>query len=145
MVQWIRSLSFKQISFKLRNTILGFKSSQCKSTKILTCKSSFLVFIYGVLQGDNFVVGYFYILILIIFLFGIPCWYNVFSFQIKTNRGIFLSFTRISRKSQVNHPSLRMHDLLEILEHAFSLLGGFFQYTYNYLFYNNMCKVVVFN
>ena len=29
--------------------------------KILTCKSSFLVFIYGVLQGDNFVVGYFYI------------------------------------------------------------------------------------
>ena len=35
-----------------------------------------------------------------------------------------------------------MHDLLEILEHALSLLGGFFQYTYNYMFYNNMCKVL---
>ena len=38
-----------------------------------------------------------------------------------------------------------MHDLLEILEHAFSLLDGFFQYTYNYMyiFFNNMCNIVV--
>ena len=44
-------------------------------------------------------------------------------------------------------PSLRMHDLLEILEHAFSLLDGFFQYTYAYMFYNNICicQIVVFN
>ena len=41
-------------------------------------------------------------------------------------------------------PSLRIHDLLEILEHAFSLLDGFFQYTYNYMFFNNMCNIVVF-
>ena len=38
-----------------------------------------------------------------------------------------------------------MHDLLKILEHAFSLLYGFFQYTYNYMFYNNMCEVAIFN
>ena len=41
-------------------------------------------------------------------------------------------------------PSLRMHDLLEMLQHAFSLLDGFIQYTYNYMFYNNMCNVVFF-
>ena len=34
--------------------------------------------------------------------------------------------------------------LLQILEHAFSLYDEFSQYTYNYMFHNNMCKVVVF-
>ena len=38
-----------------------------------------------------------------------------------------------------------MHELLEILEHAFSLLDEFFQYTYNYMFYKSMREVVVFN
>ena len=38
-----------------------------------------------------------------------------------------------------------MHDLLEILDHAFSYLDGFFQYTYTYMFLNNMCNIVVFN
>ena len=35
-----------------------------------------------------------------------------------------------------------MHDLLKILEHAFSILDGLFKYTgtYNYMFYNNMCE-----
>ena len=42
-------------------------------------------------------------------------------------------------------PSLRMHDLLEIFDHAFSLLDGYFQYKYEYMFYNNMCNVVVLN
>ena len=37
-----------------------------------------------------------------------------------------------------------MHDyILEILEHAFSLFDGFFQYTYNYMFFNIMCNIVV--
>ena len=31
-----------------------------------------------------------------------------------------------------------MHDLLEISEHALSLLDGFFQYTHDYMFCNNM-------
>ena len=38
-----------------------------------------------------------------------------------------------------------MRDFLEILEHAFSLYDGFFQYTYNNMFFNNMCNIVVFN
>ena len=40
-----------------------------------------------------------------------------------------------------------MHDLLKILEHAFSILDGLFKYTgtYNYMFYNNMCEIVIFN
>ena len=38
-----------------------------------------------------------------------------------------------------------MHDLLEIFENAFSLLDGFFQYTYNYMFFNKMCNIVVLN
>ena len=38
-----------------------------------------------------------------------------------------------------------MHDLLEILQHAFNLLDGLFKYTYNYMLYNNMCNAVVFN
>ena len=37
-----------------------------------------------------------------------------------------------------------MHDLLEMLQHAFSLLDDFFQYSYNYMFYNNMYNVVFF-
>ena len=36
-----------------------------------------------------------------------------------------------------------MHDLLEILEHAFSLFDGFFQYTYNYMFFKIMCNTDV--
>ena len=35
--------------------------------------------------------------------------------------------------------------VLEILHHAFSLLDGFFQYTLNYMFCNNVWNVVVFN
>ena len=38
-----------------------------------------------------------------------------------------------------------MHDLLEILEHALSLMDGFFQYRYSYMFFNNMYNIVVFN
>ena len=36
-----------------------------------------------------------------------------------------------------------MHNLLEILEHAFSLIDGFSQYWYNYMFFNIMCNIVV--
>ena len=34
-----------------------------------------------------------------------------------------------------------MHDLVEILEHAFSLLDGFFQNIYDFIFYTNMSNV----
>ena len=40
---------------------------------------------------------------------------------------------------------MQMHDLLEILQHSFSLLDGFFQYSLKYTFYKNMCNAVVFN
>ena len=55
--------------------------------------------------------------ILIIFLFWIPCGYGVFSDK-KT--GIFLLYTRISRKSQVN--SLIANDLLKF-KYASTILG----------------------
>ena len=57
--------------------------------------------------------------ILIIFLFGIPCGYSVFSFQIKRQRNFLVIYTNILQKSS------QFPHLLQILEHAFSLLVEF--------------------
>ena len=75
--------------------------------------------------------------ILIIFLFGIQRIQRLF---IKEDKGIYMLYNRKTSKSQVNSP-LRMHDLLEILKHAFRLLDGFFEYTYDYMFHTNMLKL----
>ena len=61
---------------------------------------------------------------LVIFLFGIPCGYSVFSFQIKKTEEIS-GYIHEDLAKVKSIPSLQMHDLLEILEHAFSLLMDF--------------------
>ena len=69
--------------------------------------------------------------------------YSVF-FQIKKTME-YSCYTHEYLAKVKSIPSLRMHDLLEMLQHAFSLLDRFFKYTYNYMFYNNMCNVVFVN
>ena len=59
--------------------------------------------------------------ILIIFLFRIPCGNSVFSFQIKKTKE-FSGYIHEYLAKVKSIPLLQMHDLLEILEHAFSLL-----------------------
>ena len=62
--------------------------------------------------------------ILIIFLFRIPCEYSVFSFQVKKTEE-FSGYIHGYLAKVKSIPLLQMHDLLEILEHAFSLLVDF--------------------
>ena len=63
--------------------------------------------------------------VLSIFLFVIPFGYSVF-FQIKETEEYFCYTHEYLTKVKL-FPSLRMHDLLEMLQHAFSLLDGLFQ------------------
>ena len=79
---------------------------------------------YGVQQGD-------------IFLWDTFTYFNYFSIR----DSLWVERLFLSDKKDIHEylakvrpiSSLRMHDLLEILEHAFSLLGEFFQYTYYYM------------
>ena len=80
--------------------------------------------------------------ILIIFLFGMPFRYNVF-FSNKEDRGIVLLYTRISRKSKVNCLTANARFVFfRNIATRLNLFDCFFQYTYIYMFYNNMCNVV---
>ena len=122
MVQWIRSLSFNyKIHEKIQNTILGFKSSRCQSIKS-HIELFFLIYIRcptGRLLCCGILLH-----ILIIFLFRITCGYSVFSFQIKKTEG-FSGCIREYLAKVKSIPLLQMHDLLEILEYAFSLFVDF--------------------
>ena len=81
-----------------------------------------VLFIYGVLQGDYFVADTFTYFNNV--SIRIPCGYSIFSFQIKKTEEFSGNIHEYLAKVK-SIPSLQMHDLLEILEHAFSLLVDF--------------------
>ena len=84
----------------------------------------FFVFIYRVLQGDTFLVGHFYIFLL--FFYSGFLSVTASFYEVKKQRDFLDIHANIPQKSS---PSLRMRDLLEILQQAFSSLDGFFRYT----------------
>ena len=129
MAQWIRSLSFK-----LRKRILWFKS---QLAPINIFSQVFLsIYLYTVYYKAT------------TFLQDTFTYFNFFSIRDSLRvQCLFLQIIKTARNllKVTWIPSLQMHDLLEILEHAYSLLDGFFQYTHNFMFFNNMCNIVVFN
>ena len=92
------------------------------------------MFIYNVLQGDNFLAGYFYIFELF-FYSGIFA--GTVSFPL-TKKEEWL-YSRICRKSRTNFLTANAPFIRNIAT-RFSFLDGF---NYMYMIYNNMCNNVV--
>ena len=129
VVQWIRSPSFK---FQIAECNYRVQIQPVPINKFSHITSFFFyLFMYGVLQGDNLWdnITYFH-------------WFSIrdslrvhclFLSDKKRQRNFLLIYMNISQKSGwFPIPSLRIHDLLKILEHALSLLDEFFYTSQNF-------------